>query len=439
MEHDIGCKIKAARIEKKLTQEQVAELLGVSRQTISNWENEKSYPDIISVIKMSECYDVSLDYLLKGEQKMKSYYDYLEESTNVVKSNANRNKIITILSYLLIWAFAMIVFWFFTSGSDAMGYSLMFLWFILPISTFIVSIVIGKNNFWGKGKWAFTLFFGVMYMLAEYGTFKMANNIAFNKLNAPDLGMIVAGAIISAIGMLVGSLWNKKRHNQKNKKTMMVKFRFFKCNNLNLWRITIVDKAVIYIHGKGGNAEEAIHYKPLFSNCDVIGLDYTAQFPWEAKEEFPLLFNSIYRNYKTVEVIANSIGAYFAINALSNQQIEKAYFISPVVDMERLIADMMIWANVTEDELKEKKEIQTTFGETLSWDYLCYARENPIIWEIPTHILYGEKDNLTAYGTIFEFVQRTNSTLSIMKNGEHWFHTDEQMKFLDEWIIKSSK
>ena len=154
--------------------------------------------------------------LLKGEQKMKSYYDYLEESTNVVKSNANRNKIITILSYLLIWAFAMIVFWFFTSGSDAMGYSLMFLWFILPISTFIVSIVIGKNNFWGKGKWAFTLFFGVMYMLAEYGTFKMANNIAFNKLNAPDLGMIVAGAIISAIGMLVGSLWNKKRHNQKN-------------------------------------------------------------------------------------------------------------------------------------------------------------------------------------------------------------------------------
>ena len=40
-----------------------------------------------------------------------------------------------------------------------------------------------------------------------------------------------------------------------------------------------MDKAVIYIHGKGGNAEEAIHYKPFFSDCDVIGLDYTAQFP----------------------------------------------------------------------------------------------------------------------------------------------------------------
>ena len=54
MEYDIGSKIKAARLKKKMTQEQVAELLGVSRQTISNWENEKSYPDIISVIKMRD-------------------------------------------------------------------------------------------------------------------------------------------------------------------------------------------------------------------------------------------------------------------------------------------------------------------------------------------------------------------------------------------------
>ena len=84
MEHDIGSKIKAARIEKKLTQEQVAELLGVSRQTISNWENEKSYPDIISVIELSSLYSISLDDLLKGDERM---MEHLEESTNVVKSN----------------------------------------------------------------------------------------------------------------------------------------------------------------------------------------------------------------------------------------------------------------------------------------------------------------------------------------------------------------
>ena len=99
---------------------------------------------------MSECYDVSLDYLLKGEEKMSVYYDFLEESTNVVKSTGNRNKIIIILSYMLIWSLAMIAFWFFTSGSDAMGYSLMYLWIILPVTTFVESVLIGKMIFWEK-------------------------------------------------------------------------------------------------------------------------------------------------------------------------------------------------------------------------------------------------------------------------------------------------
>ncbi len=195
-----------------------------------------------------------------------------------------------------------------------------------------------------------------------------------------------------------------------------------------------MDKIVIYIHGKGGNAEESVHYKSLFSDCDVVGLNYTAQFPWEAKKEFPPLFDLICKNYKSVQVIANSIGAYWAMNALSDKQIEKAYFVSPVVNMEKLITDMMFLAKVTEAELRDKKEIKTSFGETLSWDYLCYAKENPIIWKIPTHILFGEKDNLTSYSTISEFAEQANATLTVMKNGEHWFHTDEQMNFLDDWI-----
>lgn len=171
-----------------------------------------------------------------------------------------------------------------------------------------------------------------------------------------------------------------------------------------------MEKAVIYIHGKGGSAEEATYYAQFFRNCDVIGLEYAAQFPWEAKEEF------------------------FSIHALSNQQIEKAYFISPVVDMEKLIVDMMEWADVTENELQEKKKIQTDFGETLSWDYLCYVRENPVAWTIPTHILYGEKDHLTSRETISKFAKQTNAVLTVMKNGEHWFHTEEQMKFLSDWM-----
>ncbi len=76
---DIGFKIKNARIKAEFTQEQAAEALGVSRQTVSNWENEKTYPDIISVVKMSDLYTVSLDELLKGKAPVPSYLHYLEE------------------------------------------------------------------------------------------------------------------------------------------------------------------------------------------------------------------------------------------------------------------------------------------------------------------------------------------------------------------------
>lgn len=80
---EIGKKLKDARMRSGFTQESVAKKVNVSRQTISNWENEKSYPDIISVIELSNLYSISLDELLKGDEKM---MEHLEESTNVVKS-----------------------------------------------------------------------------------------------------------------------------------------------------------------------------------------------------------------------------------------------------------------------------------------------------------------------------------------------------------------
>lgn len=95
---------KNARIEAGLTQEKAAEKIDVSRQTISNWENEKSYPDIISVIALSDLYSVSLDELLKGDQKMA---EHLEESTNVVKSNKKLTGAILLNIILMILLIAL--------------------------------------------------------------------------------------------------------------------------------------------------------------------------------------------------------------------------------------------------------------------------------------------------------------------------------------------
>ncbi len=95
---------------------------------------------------------------------------------------------------------------------------------------------------------------------------------------------------------------------------------------------------------------------------------------------------------------------------------------------------MMNWANVTEKDLKRQGIIRTDFGEDLSWDYLCYVRDHPIKWDRPTAILYGSRDDLTTYDTIRSFAERHHADLTVMENGEHWFHTEEQIKFLDDWI-----
>ena len=136
---------------------------------------------------------------------------------------------------------------------------------------------------------------------------------------------------------------------------------------------------------------------------------------------------------------ANSIGAYFSLLSLADMPIEKAYFISPIVNMEKLIMDMMHWAGVTEDELQEKGIIATEFGEALSWEYLAWARSHPVSWHIPTEILYGSEDNLQSMETVKNFAAGCGAGLTIMEQGEHWFHTEEQLQFLREWLIRCEK
>lgn len=194
-----------------------------------------------------------------------------------------------------------------------------------------------------------------------------------------------------------------------------------------------MNKAILYIHGKGGSASEAEQYKQFFPGFDVIGVDYDGYLPWEVREQIKAQYDGLCESYGHISVIANSIGAYFTMLALHDRKVKKALFISPILDMERLIRDMMSWAGVTEQQLREQGEIAADFGETLSWEYLCFARENPVHWDIPTEILYAGRDNLTSRQTVERFAKEHNAALSIMENGEHWFHTDEQLAFLYSW------
>lgn len=112
---------------------------------------------------------------------------------------------------------------------------------------------------------------------------------------------------------------------------------------------------VIYVHRKGGNAGESEHYKKLFAGCDVAGFDYKSETPWDFKDEFLNWAKEKFGAYKSVILVANSIGAYFSMNAISQinaetddskneitAKIGRAFFISPIVSMEKLICNMML-------------------------------------------------------------------------------------------------
>lgn len=113
------------------------------------------------------------------------------------------------------------------------------------------------------------------------------------------------------------------------------------------------------------------------------------------------------------------------------RRVNKAFFISSIVDMEKVILDMMGWADITEEKLRDEKQLITTgFGETLSWEYLCYVRNHPVNWLVPTCILYGDKDNLTSQETIHKFANDVDAELTIMQNGMLFFRDAGRKKTL---------
>ena len=143
-------------------------------------------------------------------------------------------------------------------------------------------------------------------------------------------------------------------------------------------------------------------------------------------------------NFEEINLWACSMGAYFSLLAYKNENIEQCIFLSPVVNMKVIIDNMMLWSNTTENDLREKQEIKTDFGQTLYWDYYKYVKENPIVnWNKETFILYGSKDNIQEKSIIQEFSDKFKCKLSILENGEHYFHTKEQLNYYKKWLDKA--
>lgn len=219
---EIGTRLKNARTKIGLTQERVAEEIGVSRQSVSNWENNRSYPDIVSVIKLSDLYSVSLDKLLKEDKKM---IKHLDEATNTVKSRNWLFKLIEVGVYLLILAMVIVGFWTIMGPTDVMGYVIITFYLLLPMTIIVSSLFIGLDSGWGNMRWLMLLFYGITFMLATFGTMFLMSNIN-RELNFWDIleGFsflaFLAGTGFSAVGMGMGTLIrfikNKKGESSEN-------------------------------------------------------------------------------------------------------------------------------------------------------------------------------------------------------------------------------
>lgn len=207
------------------------------------------------------------------------------------------------------------------------------------------------------------------------------------------------------------------------------------------------DRVFLFVHGQNGNKEEAADFAEIVVplGYQVLSIDLPGHgarseaadrfYPWFIVPELQTVMAWARAKWHHVSLRCNSLGAWFSMLAFLEEPLETCLFVSPVVDMAQLIEDMMEWAGVSAEQLERDREISTDFGQTLSWEYRSYAGNHPIVhWTAPTHILYGACDNLIRRETVEHFAARFHGTVTVMPDGEHWFHTPEQLSFQNTWI-----
>lgn len=154
-------------------------------------------------------------------------------------------------------------------------------------------------------------------------------------------------------------------------------------------------------------------------------------------QDLRTVMDYVRRNWTSVSLFATSLGAYFSLLSYRDVKFGMCLFSSPILNMQRLIENMMRWFDVTPEQLRAQREIPTPIGETLSWDYYSYVREHPIeVWNSPTAILYPKLDNLTEPEVVDEFAERFGALVQRVAGSEHYMHSDAELAIMDAWMIQ---
>lgn len=208
------------------------------------------------------------------------------------------------------------------------------------------------------------------------------------------------------------------------------------------------DKMIIAAHGSHSSkiddciwslAEEAVNkgYQVLSFDFPQHGERvYEKDFimPDECVRELKIMYSYAAKHSNKISVFGCSMGAYFQLLAFADSDIERALFLSPVTDMERIIHNLMNYCHITEEEFRERGIVENDI-ETLYFPYYEYVKSHPITsWNHDTCILRGKKDTLCEYERVKYFSDIFGCELTEQNDAGHWFHTESEMYSFRNWL-----
>lgn len=199
---------------------------------------------------------------------------------------------------------------------------------------------------------------------------------------------------------------------------------------------TRIDRVVIYIHGYQSSRKEFDFYKSFIVGYDVKNLAYDDGDIYKVGPIIREKFQKLTSKYREVVVIAHSIGAFYAMEYLSDQNIKKAFFISPITDMFQVLFDVMNKYKVTEKRLKKEENILLENGFTLSYSFYKHTLEDSDNWKVPTEVLFGYQDGLTYLNNTIAFISSHNASLTIKNDADHYFKKPKDLDFIQKWILR---
>jgi len=206
------------------------------------------------------------------------------------------------------------------------------------------------------------------------------------------------------------------------------------------------DKVYLCVHGKMSSKESAEGIARIAQAKDYQTISFDLPRHGERKDEenrcdiwngihdLTVVADYAFSRWREVNLFACSLGAFFSLHAYPEYLFQKCLFQSPILDMEYLIGQMMLWFGISEEQLEREQEIDTPI-DVLSWKYYRYVKEHPIdMWKHPTSILFARKDNLQSRKVVNQFALKFGCRLTVAENSQHPFMEAEDIPLVENWL-----